>query len=496
MSRQRVVIIGSGLGGLSCGLILSRYGYDVTILEQGEQIGGCLQCFRRQGVKFETGMHFIGSADEGQVLNRLLRYLGVLDDIRLSRLDTNGYNVVSLDGQQFRFANGREAFIETLAQDFPHERDGLHRYFDLVEQVARIGIVNSEEGIVNSERGVRWIDSTYQLRGMDEVISEIISDELLRNVLVGDLPLYAAERDKTPFSAHAFIADFYNKSAFRVVGGSDQITRSLVRHIRENGGEIHSRQQVRKIVCDESKAIGVETAESFYPADMVIAAIHPARVIELCDSSLLRPAYRARVAAMPETVGGFAVYLRFKPETLPYMNCNFYGYHQLSPWGCEHYTADNWPRGYLYMHFCNAPDQRWAEGGVILSYMRFAEVERWLGTTIGHRGAAYEQLKRERAERLIAAVCREFPHLREAIAGYETSTPLTYYDYTGTERGAMYGIARDFRLGPAGRVQHRTKIPNLLLAGQNVNSHGILGVLVGTIVACSELLNKDFEVVK
>lgn len=108
MSRQRVVIIGSGLGGLSSGLILSRNGYDVTILEQGAQIGGCLQCFRRQGVKFETGMHFIGSADEGQVLNRLLRYLGVLDDIRLSRLDTNGYNVVSLDGQQFRFANGRK----------------------------------------------------------------------------------------------------------------------------------------------------------------------------------------------------------------------------------------------------------------------------------------------------------------------------------------------------------------------------------------------------
>ena len=248
---------------------------------------------------------------------------------------------------------------------------------------------------------------------------------------------------------------------------------------------------MRKIVCDDSKAIGVETDGHFYPADIVIAAIHPARVMELCDSSLLRPAYRARIAAMPETAGGFAVYLRFKPETLPYMNYNFYGYHQKSPWGCEHYTADSWPSGYLYMHFCNTSEQRWAEGGVILSYMQFDEVERWKGTTIGHRGEDYEQMKHERAERLIDAVCREFPHLREAIADYETSTPLTYYDYTGTERGAMYGIARDFHLGPAGRVQHRTKIPNLLLAGQNTNSHGILGVLVGTIVACSELLTSE-----
>ena len=37
-------------------------------------------------------------------------------------------------------------------------------------------------------------------------------------------------------------------------------------------------------------------------------------------------------------------------------------------------------------------------------------------------------------------------------------------------------------------MPHRNKVPNLLLAGQNVNSHGIMGVLVGTIAACSELV--------
>ena len=52
----------------------------------------------------------------------------------------------------------------------------------------------------------------------------------------------------------------------------------------------------------------------------------------------------------------------------------------------------------------------------------------------------------------------------------------------------MYGIAKDVALGIAGRVPYRTRIPNLLLAGQNVNSHGMLGVLVGTIIACSELI--------
>jgi all-trans-retinol 13,14-reductase len=52
----------------------------------------------------------------------------------------------------------------------------------------------------------------------------------------------------------------------------------------------------------------------------------------------------------------------------------------------------------------------------------------------------------------------------------------------------MYGVAKDINLGPVGRVPYKTRIPNLYMAGQNVNSHGMLGVIVGTIVTCSELV--------
>ena len=52
----------------------------------------------------------------------------------------------------------------------------------------------------------------------------------------------------------------------------------------------------------------------------------------------------------------------------------------------------------------------------------------------------------------------------------------------------MYGIAKDVSLGAACRVPHRTRVPNVLQTGQNINSHGILGVLVGTIVTCTEIV--------
>ena len=220
----------------------------------------------------------------------------------------------------------------------------------------------------------------------------------------------------------------------------------------------------------------------------MISDAHPMRTLELLDTNLIRPAFRKRINAIPQTVGGFSVYLHFKDNTVPYLNSNFYGYLQDSPWGCEHYDDASWPKGYLYMHLCYEPQPQFAKTGVILSYMQMADVERWKGTSVGRRGEDYEAFKHEKAERLLAALEQEFPGLRNNIADYYTSTPLTYLDYTGTEGGSMYGIAKDVSLGAACRVPHRTRVPNVLQTGQNINSHGILGVLVGTIVTCTEIV--------
>ena len=514
--KQKVVIIGSGLGGLACGVVLAKNGYEVVVLEQGQQPGGCLQCFSRRGARFETGMHFIGSAAEGQTLDRLLQYLEVKKDIRLSPLDADGYEVIALNGQRYRFAQGREAFIRQMSEYFPRQHDNLVHYFDLVEKVAGASTLHS---LKHAESDAA-INTEYQLRSINEVIDSVITDPELAKVLVGNLPLYAAQKDKTPFSTHAFIMDFYNQSAFRVVGGSDHIAKSLVSTIERYGGRVLVGSKVTKIVCDDTHATGVEVATlnlkhetlnvQYVPCDYVISDAHPMRTLELVDSKLIRPAFRQRINAMPQTVGGFSVYLEFKDNAVPYQNYNFYGYNTDSPWNCEYYDEQSWPKGYLYMHFCEEPQRPapcplplapspcsfplppdFAKTGVIISYMQMKEMEKWLGTQVGHRGADYEAFKQRKAEKLLQSVERHFPGLRANIKHYYTSTPLTYLDYTGTEGGSMYGVARDISLGAACRVPQRTKVPNLFLTGQNINSHGILGVLVGTIVTCSEFLTAE-----
>lgn len=484
MSNPKAIIIGSGMGGLSCGVILAKHGYDVTVLEQGMQPGGCLQCFTRGGVKFETGMHFVGSADPGQTLYQLFDFLEVWPDVQLSRLDTSAYNIISFGGERFCFANGREAFIETMLRQFPAEADSLNRYFDVVQQVADVCGLNQMQSVQDSDVLMR-----YQLTSMGEVLRQTVRDPHLRDVLCGDLPLYAGVQDKTPFALHAQLMDFYNRSSFRIRGGSDRLAQSMIHTIQRYGGEVRTRSKVTRVLCDNTRATGVEiNGSECLKADVLISAIHPQTLMPLLDTGMIRPAYRQRISVIPNTPSVFSLYLKFREGAVPYMNSNFFGYQASHPWLCEQYDEETWPKGYLYMHFCPDEASPWARSGVVLSYMHDSDCEPWTDTLYGRRGADYEAWKRQKAERILDVMERDFPDIRSQIESYYTASPLTYRDYNSTPEGSMYGIVKDVEAGPAYRISYRTKIPNLLLVGQNINSHGILGVLVGTMITCGNLL--------
>ena len=87
MSKYDIIIIGSGLGGLECGAILSKEGFNVCVIEKNAQFGGCFQTYQRKGRLLDTGIHYVGSLDEGQVMNQYFRYFGIMDKLKMKRLD-------------------------------------------------------------------------------------------------------------------------------------------------------------------------------------------------------------------------------------------------------------------------------------------------------------------------------------------------------------------------------------------------------------------------
>ena len=135
MSRYDVVVIGSGMGGLTCAAMLAKEGMKVCVVEKNHRPGGCLQSFRRGGRILDTGIHYVGSLREGQTMHQYLKYLGVLPRITLRGLDPEGFDLIHLEGRTFRHALGYDNFVEGLAADFPAERSGIAAYARLLQRI-------------------------------------------------------------------------------------------------------------------------------------------------------------------------------------------------------------------------------------------------------------------------------------------------------------------------------------------------------------------------
>jgi len=483
---KHIIIIGSGLGGLTCGYILSKNGFKVTILEKGAQLGGCLQTFVRHGAKFETGMHYIGSVEEGQLLHKFFNYLSLFPDVQLRSLDTRAYDIISIGGDRFPFANGSENFTEQLSKYFPDEANNLQNYWLAIGDVTKSSPLHA----LRTTNDPIILNPDHVKLSYDSFLENITKNELLRLVLAGNLPLYAGEKGKTPIYIPAFINDFYNRSAYRIVGGSETVAQSLARSIRTMGGEIISSAEVVRINCSDKQAVSVTLCSGDkLHADYFISNIHPARMVELLETSLIRKAYRERIRGLNNTISNFTVYIHFKKDSLPYLNSNFYHYDTPADvWRGRHYSRETYPNSFLYMHLCSSVGQQFVNTAVLISYMDFDDVAQWASTKIGRRGEEYENFKREKAEKLLTLLERQLPGTRQNIEHCYTSSPLTYLDYTGTERGSMYGVLRDCNESIHSLVSQRTRIPNLFQTGQNVNSHGILGVIIGSILTSGELI--------
>lgn len=90
----------------------------------------------------------------------------------------------------------------------------------------------------------------------------------------------------------------------------------------------------------------------------------------------------------------------------------------------------------------------------------------------------------------------KFPGIRETIKSVHASTPLSYRDYIGGSRGNLYGYVKDSNNPMKTFITPRTKVENLFLTGQSINMHGVLGVTIGAVVTCSEIVGKEYLINK
>ena len=494
MMVKSVVIIGGGLGGLFCGAILAKEGLQVTVLEKNATIGGGLQTFTRFGEVYDTGMHVVGGLQRGGNIWRICRYLGIGDMVRVREVDPDCTDRLYFaeDRRYYTIAKGREAYVETLAKDFPHERENLKRYVDALFQLTE----ELDLFYLRSMRTDLYNHSDEFLMAADDFIAKYISDRRLRSVVAYMNPLYGGKGGHTPAYVHAVISVLYINGASRFVGGSSHFAELLAGVIREHGGEVVAGDAVTWVEVNNRRVAYVKTEKGRqYEADWYISDIHPCTLLKLMDESAFPKAFRRRMEEIPNSYSAFSLYIKMKKDSFPYINHSEYFTHRYDEiWNfCS--DESSWPMGFLLMTPPEENQGPWSDKVLVTAPMQFDMVRRWEDTTVGRRGSDYEQWKQQRTDELLALVEELHPGFRESVEAVNASSPLTIRDFYGVKEGAICGFSKDCRNITLSQLPVVTKVSNLLLTGQNNNLHGFCGVPLTAINTCEAILglNKIIE---
>ncbi len=486
MEKYDVVIIGAGLGGLQCAYILAKHGMKVCVLEQNRLIGGCIQTFVRKNTKFDTGFHYIGGLDEGQPLNRIFKYFDLMD-LPWQKLDTDGFDQIFYRNKSYMFVNGYDRFCDKMSEYFPNSANELKTYTTFLRSVGE-GIFESFDR--NPEQNLSG--DTLFGKNAYQYLTGTISDPVLQNVLSGTSAKLHLDKQRLPLYTFAQINSSFIQSAYRIRGGGMQIAEKLAQSITNMGGIVTTGAKATNLV-ESNGRISVVEIEGREPIETkyIISNIHPVATLNLAqNTSFIKKIYRKRISSLDNTFGMFTANIKLKPNTLEYLNRNIYIHETDDIWDEGTQTADEKPRGALVSYAVPDNEGRYAQNVDLLTPMLWSDVEQFQDSSLGHRPQQYIELKQKKAEQLIALADKYIKGFANAVESVYTSTPLTYRDYTATQNGSAFGIAKDYDRLIYTLLTPKTPIPNLWLTGQNLNLHGILGVSMTSFFSCGEILGQ------
>lgn len=494
--QQHIVIIGGGLGGLFTGAFLSKEGYKVTVLEKHHTIGGGLHCFKRFGEIFETGMHIIGGFQEGGNMNRICKYLGILGKLHIRPTDADAIDSITYlsDNKTYFIPRTKEKLIRYLSDEFPEEKDNIGRYVGAMYNLA------NEVDLFYLRPGTDYFFSHSEefMMPADEFVNKYIKNPRLRDLVSYMNLMYGGIPGHTPAFVHALINVLYIDGSSQFEDGSQQLADALCDVIISAGNRVLPNEEVVHIEIKDRKVNKVTTKNgNEYVGDSYISDIHPCTLLKLTDETAFPRAYRMRLDDIPNSYSCFSVYIKLKPDSVPYVNhpC-YYQWQDGIIWKMAERCDEQWPRGFMCITPPSKNQYKWASRMVVNCIMSFDEVCKWSDTTIGHRGEEYERWKEEHRMKVLDKLETVYPGIKKCIEYSFASSPLTIRDYLGTKDGSMYGFSLDCKNLMLSMVPMYTKVRNLYLTGQNINLHGICGVPLTAIETADIILGKNVLIKK
>jgi len=450
-----VVIIGAGMSGLAAAIRVALAGKSVLVLERHEAPGGLNSFYRQNGRIFDVGLHaltnFAEKGVKGAPLNKIFRQLRIPRD----SFDLNPQlgSRIYFPEKSLTFTNDPARLEAEVSENFPECIDGFREVVRFVED---------RDATALTDRG--------EMAG--PFLERKISDPLLREMILCPI-LYYGSATEGDIDLDQFVILFrslYLEGFSRPIDGVRTIIRSLLRKLKEVGGERRMRCGVKKMSVASGRVQELELDDgTTIRAGTVLSSAGLVETNRLCGIEEERePVGRL---SFVETI---SIY-RQNPSHFGWNDTiTFFSTERPFQYRRPENDLVDPASGVLCIpnHYDYGEDRELSDGVVRLTAL--ANYDKWKDL----EAPAYQEAKEHWFRRLQQVALEVLPtplvDPASSLVASDMFTPLTVEKFTGHLGGAVYGSSRKAKDGT-------TDFENLYLCGTDQGFLGIVGAMLSGI---------------
>ena len=496
---MKVVVIGSGLAGLTAASYMCREGHDVIIYEQFSEIGGVTATIHKDGYSWDIGPLLLEGLAPHEKLGKILVELGISDKINIIHEDRGQVlpDFAIWRPKDYKGKYWRKEFFKEL---FPSESEGLDRYYQYYDQIMTLMAINNRLEWAKGLEAI-WLKlkifpkflkvKKYMDKSAAEIMDSFFKEPKLKAVFMGILADFVVKPSEFPglgVPVSNVETAFDKRIPIDINGGKlpvyhyiqngcEQLVNAFASFIKENGGKIHTNSLVERILVRSNKAIGIKLKNGEeISADLVIASGGAHKTFfSLVGKENLPIEFTNQVQNLVNMESVLMVHLGIDFDPTPHQRaalCYYYGTYDIEGAvdRCRSGDYHEGKQGFLiYIPSNHSPDMA-PPGHHSLTVYTIAPYK----LSKGNWASRSEEL----ADKLLLEAEKIIPGLRDHSKTEVIMTPLDFKSRIFVDKHSFGGLA------PIMNQQsppHQTPIQGLWYVGaQSESGGGVSGVVAGT----------------